>query len=98
MRPIGVGKVVQRIVGKTIMRTVKQDLWLAVWALQLCAGQDAGCEAAVHAMTSIFAEAGTRAMIFVDDCNVFNYLNQQVTLHNTEIICPLLAPILISTY
>ena len=49
VRPVGVGEVVCRIIGKAVMRTVKCDLQDAVGSIQLCAGQDAGCEAAVHA-------------------------------------------------
>ena len=98
MRPIGVGEVVRRIVGKSVMKVVKPDLLEAVGALQLCAGQDAGCESAVRAMKFIFEEDTTEAMIFVDASNVFNSLNRQVTLHNSQVVCPALAPILVNTY
>ena len=66
VRPIGIGDVVRRIIGKAIMRLTKSELQAAVGSLQLSAGQDAGCEAAVHAMSSIFQEENTEAMIFVD--------------------------------
>ena len=56
VRPVGIGEVVRRIIGKAVMRTVKHDLQDAVGTIQLCAGQVAGCEAAVHAMRHIFAE------------------------------------------
>ena len=58
------------------MKIVKYDLQDAVGAIQLCAGQDAGCEAAVHAMEQIFADDNTEAMIFVDASNAFNCLNR----------------------
>ena len=80
------------------MKTVKQDLQDAVGSLQLCAGQDAGCEAAVHAMSSIFDDDSTEGMIFVDASNAFNRLNRQVTLHNTQFICPAMSPTLVNTY
>ena len=98
VRPIGIGEVVRRIIGKAIMRSAKQDLQAAVGSLQLCAGQDAGCEAAVHAMSNIFQEESTEAMIFVDASNAFNNLNRQATLLNVTTICPSLAPALINTY
>ena len=98
IRPIGIGEVVRRIIGKAIMRTVRYDLQDAVGSIQLCAGQEAGCEAAVHAMESIFAEEDTEAMILVDATNAFNSLNWQVTLMNCEAICPAMSPILINTY
>ena len=60
--------------------------------LQLCTRQDAGCEAAVHAMAHVYDVEDTEAVIFVDAANVFNRLNRQVTLSNTQVICPALAP------
>ena len=50
IRPIGIGEIVRRIIGKAIMRIVKHDLQDAVGSIQLCAGQEARCDAAVHAM------------------------------------------------
>ena len=98
VRPIGIGEVVRRIIGKAVMRTVKHDLQDAVGAIQLCAGQDAGCEAAVHAMEHVFAEEDTEAMILVDATNAFNRLNRQVTLLNCGAVCLSLSHILINTY
>ena len=98
VRPIGVGEVVRRFIGKAVMRLVKYDLQDAVGSIQLCAGQEAGCEAAVHAMECIYAEDDTEAMILVDATNAFNRLNRQVTLVNCEFICPALSPILVNTY
>ena len=48
------------------MRTVKRDLQEAIGPIQLCTGQAAECEAAVHAMKRIFTEEDTEAMILVD--------------------------------
>jgi hypothetical protein len=80
------------------MRIVKQELQEAVGTIQLCAGQDAGCEAAIHAMEQVFADEGTEAMILVDASNAFNCLNRQVTLLNCGAVCPALSHILINTY
>lgn len=98
IRPIGIGEVSRRIIGKVIMKCAKQDLQSAMGSLQLCTGQDAGCEAAVHAMAHVYNAEDTEAVIFVDAANAFNRLNRQVTLRNTQVICPALAPILINTY
>ena len=76
----------------------KQDLRSAVGSLQLCTGQDAGCEAAVHAMAHVYDVEDTEAVIFVDAANVFNRLNRQVTLCNTQVIYQALAPVQINTY
>ena len=43
------------------MKVVKRDLQEAVGSVQLCAGQDAGCEAAVHAMEHLFTGDDTEA-------------------------------------
>ena len=81
------------------MRIAKYDVQNAVGTIQLCAGQDAGCEAAVYAMERVFAEEDTEAMILVDASNAFNCLNRQVTLRNNcEMVCPALSYILINTY
>ena len=48
VRPIGVGEVPRRIIAKAILRIVGSDVEEAAGSLQLCAGQDGGCEAAVH--------------------------------------------------
>ena len=53
VRPVGIGEVVCRIVGKAVMKVVKRDLQGAIGSVQLCSGQEAGCEAAVHAMENI---------------------------------------------
>ena len=98
VRPIGIGEVVRRIIGKAVMRIVKYDLQDAVGTIQLCAGQDAGCEAAVHAMERVFADEDTEAMILVDASNAFNCLNRQATLLNCGAVCPALSHILINTY
>lgn len=57
-----------------------------------------GCEAAIDAMTSIYAGEDTEAMVFVVANNAFSRLNRQVALHNTEAIFPALAHLFINTY
>ena len=74
--PIGVGEVCRRIVGKVVMMYSKHDLRQAVGPLQLCGGFESGCEAAFHAMSEIFQEDDTEAMLFVDATNAFNNLNR----------------------
>ena len=56
----------RRIIGKAVMTVVKYHLQDSVGTIQLCAGQDAGCEAAVHAMEQVFADEDTEAMILVE--------------------------------
>jgi len=87
VRSIGVGEVVRRIVGKAVLATVKIDVLEATGPLQLRAGQDAGCEADVHAMQSVFTDDTTRQSCWWMQAIHFNSLNRQVSLHN---ICFLL--------
>ena len=51
---------------------MKLDILEAVGYYQLCAGQDAGNEAAVHAMRAIYDDPSTEAVLLVDASNAFN--------------------------
>ena len=82
VRPIGISETIRRIVSKAILRVTKADIQSAVGSLQLCAGQDAGCEAAVHAMRKIFKSENTEGVLLVDVGNAFNSLNRTATLLN----------------
>ncbi len=55
VRPIGIGEVPRRLIAKSILMILKTDIIEASGSLQLCAGQEAGSEAAIHAMRSIFS-------------------------------------------
>jgi len=49
-----VGKIFRSVVGKAVLATMKICVLEAAGPLPLCAGQDAGCKAAKHAMRSVF--------------------------------------------
>ena len=49
VRPIGIGEVAWRIVGKAILAIIADEVQEAVGLQQVCVGQQARCEAAVHA-------------------------------------------------
>ncbi len=91
IRPIGIGEVLRRIVGKAILGAIKLDILESAGCLQLCAGQQAGCEAAAHAMGEIFNEEETDAVLFVDAANAFNSLNRKAMVHNMQYLCPPMA-------
>ena len=55
VRPIVVGEVC-RIVGKAILEVVKSDVRRVTGPTLLCAGQEGGCEAAVHATRMLFSD------------------------------------------
>ena len=86
------------IINKAISSVIKDDVQEVAGALQLCAGQENGCEAAIHAMREVFNSADTEAIILVDASNAFNSLNREVALRNVKNVCPSLATILINTY
>ena len=97
VRPIGIGETLRRIIGKALYFTLKYDIQDAVGPLQLCAGFEGGCEAAVHAMQQLFSLPQFDAVIQVDACNAFNSLNLQTALRNILHLCPPLAKVFINT-
>ena len=66
--------------------------------LQVGAGQQAGCEAAVHAMREIYEDPECEAVLLVDATNAFNTLNREATIHNIKIKCPSFAKYVENTY
>ena len=98
VRPIGIGEVNRRIIGKTVIATVKSQIVQCAAPLQLCAGQRSGCEAAVHAMTQAFDQDESEAILLVDAANAFNLINRKVLLHNIQYLCPVLAIYTINCY
>ena len=67
--------------------------------MQLFADQRARCEAAAHALSSMFSEDNSDAILLVDaDNNAFNQTNRNVMLHKIRIICPIIATYVINSY
>ena len=98
IRPIGVGEVLRRIVGKTIAGFFKEEIKEAAGPLQVCAGHSAGSEAAIHAMGQVFVEEGTDGILLIDASNAFNQMNRSVALHNIQITCKEMSLYIINTY
>ena len=98
VRPIGICETARRIVSKAVLSVAKIDLQEAAGSLQLCAGQIAGIEAAVHAMKEAFVSEENDAVLLVDASNAFNSLNREAALHNIQHLCPTLSTILINCY
>ena len=98
IRPIGIGEVIRRIIGKSLSRCSSEYIKEAAGPLQTCAGQGAGAEAAIHAMRKIFEDEGTDAVLLIDASNAFNRMNRAVALHNIQITCPMISTYLINTY
>ena len=91
LRPIGIGEISRRIIGKAIVKHLKQDIQESSGPIQLCSGIEAGCEAAIHAMVSLFHSEENEALLLVDADNAFNRLNRSVALWNIHFVCPVLA-------
>ena len=66
VRLIGVGEVPRRIIAKAVSCLFRLDIQEAPGLLQVCAGQDGGCEAAIHAMQQLFAEQDVHGALLVD--------------------------------
>ena len=84
VRPIGIGEVLRRVIGKIVMKILRKDILKATGSQQLCAGKDAESKAAIHAVYDMFNEDETEVILMVDASNAFNLINAKV-------LCPALA-------
>ena len=80
VRPIGIGEVLRRIIGKTITQCIKSDLKSLGKNFQLCLGQECGIEYAIHSLRNEFEKPGTYAILLIDAENAFNSLNRKLAL------------------
>ena len=90
IRPIGIGEVLRRIMGKVVISALSEDVVNACSSSQMC-GRQSGSEAAIHAMHKMFSNENTDAFLLVDAANAFNNLNREVFLHNIKYLCPEIA-------
>ena len=97
-RPIGVGEVLRRIIGKAVSWTLKEEFCEAAGPLQTCAGHMAGAEAAIHGIRAIFEKEETDAVLLIDASNAFNRMNRKVAMHNIRITCPEVSVYIINMY
>ena len=98
VRPIGVGEVLRRIIGKTTSAMFKEEIKEAASPLQVCAGHSAWSEAAIHAINQVFNEEGADGVLLIDATNAFNQMNRVVAMHNIRITCKEIALYIINTY
>ena len=98
VRPVGVGEVLRRLVGKLLIGVIKDDITEAAGPLQTCTGIKAGIEAAIHAMRQVFECPDTEAVLLVDAENAFNKLNRKAALNNIKELCPPFYQYLHNTY
>ena len=98
IRPIGIGETLRRIIAHAISYVLREDIKTAAGPLQLCAGQESGCEAAIHAIKEIVDQPTNDAVLLVDASNAFNNLNRETAMRNISVLCPSLATVIINTY
>ena len=98
VRPVGICEVARRIISKAILFVVKDDIREAAGSHQLCGGQIAGIEAAVHAVRQLFDNDDTEAILLVDASNAFNSLNRANALTHIRGLCPPLSTVLTNFY
>ena len=98
LRPIGVGEVLRSIAGKVIMMVFKKDITNAAGPAQHSGGQEAGAEAAIHAMRDIFANEDTEAVLLIEAENTFNSINRKVMPHNLNFICSIITTYITNCY
>ena len=98
VRPIGIGETSRRIITKAVLHVTRSDILDAAGTTQLCAGQTAGAEAAIHAVRECFQQEEIKAILLVDATNAFNSLNRNAALHNILFECPSISTILINSY
>ena len=98
IRPIGAGEVLRRILGKTVSSFLKEEIKEAAGPLQVCAGHNAGVEAAIHAMSQVFEEEGTDGILLIDASNAFKQMNRSADSHSIQITCKEMALYVINTY
>ena len=86
---VGVGEVPRRIIAEAILSLFLLDIQDAAGPLQVCAGKEGGCEAAVHGMHQFSAEQDVQGSLLVDTSNAFNTINRQEDIHIKSICLPL---------
>ena len=70
----------------------------AAGPLQLCAGQPAGIEVAIHTVQKWYEDEATKGVLLVDATNAFNTLNHQSALCKIRNLCPTMGSVLINCY
>ena len=65
LRPVRVGEVIRRIMGKAVVHMLKEDIIRSVGNLQVSAGHESRCEAAIHAMGQIFNKEDSEAILLI---------------------------------
>ena len=98
VRPIGIGEVMRRIIGRTIIKCLKNELMSLGSNYQLCLGQKCGIEYAIHTLRDQYSKTSANAVLLIDAENAFNSLNRKLALKNIKITCPSLLTAIKNSY
>ena len=98
VQPIGVCKIICRVIGKAILSVVGGDIQSVTGAIQLCAGLLGVCDAAVYAMQKLDDDDDADTVLLVDATNAFYSLNIQTAFHNVSSSCPTIHTLLVNCY
>ena len=85
IRPIGIGEVCRRLIGKSVLSVIKPDILDVTGCQQLCAGQKSSCEVIVHCVRELYDSEEVEEVLCVDATNAFNSLNRELALRNIYI-------------
>lgn len=69
-----------------MLTVIEENIQSVARFLQLCAGQTAGGEAAVHAIRKAYQQDDTEGVLLIDASNDFNFLNREVALYSTYLV------------
>ena len=97
LRPVGVGEIVRRVIGKAVMEITGKSVQESVGSLQLCAGHPVGVEAAIHSMRGFLDDESSDGILLIAD-NAFIGINRAVALWNVQYVCKSFKHILINFY
>ena len=91
LRPIAVGEVLRRLVGKCCANVVNDDMREILEPLQVGVGTPGGCEAVVHAVRHwllMFWQSTDRVLARIDLSNAFNTVDRQDILASIREVAP----------
>ena len=100
VRPIGIGEVGDRFLGKIMAYLTNDDVKNACGSDQLCSGVEGGMEGAIHGVKQLFdanCEDGW-GLLLVDAANAFNSLSRVVALWNARVIWTRCSRFLFNSY
>ena len=83
---------IRRVIVQCAVQVAKPEIIQETGSMQMCAGHESGCEAAIHAMSEIFHGEDTDAVLLIDASNAFSSLNRMTALHNILVTSPIIAP------